>query len=113
MKMFEKYRNSDDVYIIAEVGQNHQGSIDIAKQYIETFAKLGANAVKFQMRDNEYLFSNEAFERPYDNENSFGETYGAHRNFLEFNMEEWHQIHACCKSVGVDFMCTPFDEPRV
>ena len=92
--MFEKYHDSEDVYIIAEVGQNHQGSIELAKQYIETFARLGANAVKFQMRDNEYLFSTSALQRPYDNENSFGKTYGEHRNHLEFDIDEWHQIRA-------------------
>ena len=72
--MFEKYNDSDDVYIIAEVGQNHQGFAD-RKKICRRIPELGANAIKFQMRNNEYLFSEEAFNRPYDNENSFGKSY--------------------------------------
>ena len=105
--------NSDDSYIIAEVGQNHQGSVDIALRYVEDFASLGANAVKFQMRDNKTLFSTEALLRPYDSTNSFGATYGEHREALELTFEEMKRVRERCYKVGVDFMCTPFDEPSL
>ena len=111
--MFEKYKDSEDVYIIAEVGQNHQGDLATAKTYVEEFTRLGANAIKFQMRNNEYLFSEEAFNRPYDNENSFGKSYGEHRNYLEFSNDEWVELRSICKQFNVDFMCTPFDEPSL
>ena len=111
--MFEKYIDGVDPYIIAEVGQNHQGEVELAEKYIETFARLGASAVKFQMRDNEYLFTERAFNRPYDSDNSFGETYGEHRNYLEFSDKEWELIRISCKKHRVDFMCTPFDEPSL
>ena len=73
-----------DPYIIAEVGQNHQGSVDTAFEYIKRFAFEGANAVKFQVRDNKYLFSSEAYNKPMKVKTS---TYGAHREHLELTSE--------------------------
>lgn len=108
--MFKNYVNSKESYIIAEVGQNHQGEIELALKYIEHFANLGANAVKFQMRNNEYLFTQTAFNRPYDSENAFGNSYGEHRNFLEFELDEWKLLKDKCIENNVHFMCTPFDE---
>ena len=97
-------------YVIAEVGQNHQGDIDLAKRYIHRFAEAGADAIKFQKRDMETLFTREALEKPYDSENAFADTYGAHREFLELSIEEMHILKKECESAGVDFMCTAFDE---
>ena len=77
-----------DPYIIAEVGQNHQGSVDTAFDYIKRFAFEGANAVKFQVRDNKYLFSDEAYNKTYESENAFAPTYGAHREYLELTHDE-------------------------
>ena len=111
--MFDKYRDTDELFVIAEVGQNHQGDLDEALRYIEVFANLGADAVKFQMRCNEFLFTKDAFDRPYESENAFGATYGEHRNALEFGPEEWVSIKRKCEECNVQFMCTPFDEPSV
>ena len=111
--MFENYIDNNNVYIIAEVGQNHQGEISLALNYIEEFARLGANAVKFQMRDNRYLFCPESYNKPYDSANAFAPTYGAHREFLEFSNTEWQQIKDKCDCCNVHFMCTPFDEPSL
>lgn len=108
--MFENYLNSKECYIIAEVGQNHQGDLETAKHYITEFSRMGANAVKFQMRNNKYLFSERAFHQPYNSNNAFASTYGEHRNFLEFNYAQWEEIRNCCIDHKVDFMCTPFDE---
>ena len=77
-----------DPYIIAEVGQNHQGSVESAFDYVKRFAFEGADAVKFQVRDNKYLFSSEAYQKPYESENAFAPTYGAHREHLELSHEE-------------------------
>ena len=90
--MFKEYLHGSEVYIIAEVGQNHQGDLTTAIRFIEEFSRLGANAIKFQMRNNEYLFTERAFSKPYDSENAFAGTYGEHRNFLEFSLEEWQQL---------------------
>ena len=102
-----------DPYIIAEVGQNHQGSVDTAFDYIKRFAFEGANAVKFQVRDNKYLFSDEAYNKPYESENAFAPTYGAHREYLELTHDEMISVKKCCDDNNIDFIATPFDEPSL
>jgi N-acetylneuraminate synthase/sialic acid synthase len=96
-------------YIIAEVGQNHQGDFELAKKYIRSFADAGADAVKFQKRDMPTLFTPEALAKPYESENAFADTYGEHRDYLELSMEQMEELKNECDKVGVDFMCTPFD----
>ena len=96
--------------VIAEVGQNHQGSLELAKKYVEEFSKKGADIIKFQVRDNKKLFSKEAYNKTYDSENSFGTTYGQHREKLELNFKELKIIRNECKKKNLYFMITPFDE---
>jgi len=69
--MFSQLLNGNDSIIIAEVGQNHQGDLDNAREYIKVFANAGADVVKFQTRDNKYLFSAGAYNAPYNSENAF------------------------------------------
>ena len=107
--MFSKLINKEDSYIIAEVGQNHQGSIEEAIRYISTFAALGANAVKFQMRSNKSLFDQSIYSMKYESDNSFGDTYGEHRDFLELSFDEFYKLSKCCEQNKVDFIITPFD----
>ncbi len=97
-------------FIIAEVGQNHQGNEDLALKYINEFSNLGASAVKFQLRDNRNLFSNETYNKEYDNNNSFGSTYGEHRKKLELNFSTFKKIANLCRKKNIKFMATPFDE---
>jgi len=104
---------SDEPFIIAEVGQNHQGELDKAREYIRIFAFEGADAVKFQTRNNKYLFSQEAYEALYSSENAFAETYGAHREHLELKPEWLSILKEDCIKYGVKFMSTPFDEPSL
>ena len=111
--MFEKYVNGEESFIIAEVGNNHQGSEDIAIEYVIKFAEAGANAIKFQTRDNKYLFSPSGYNAPYINENSFADTYGAHREKLELSKSSLLNIKKVCNENNVYFMSTPFDEPSV
>lgn len=101
---------SPDSFIIAEVGQNHQGSVELAKRYVDIFSDMGADAIKFQMRDNKSLFSRDVFDKPYNSENSFGSTYGEHREFLELTVSELKSLKKRCQEKGVYFMVTPFDE---
>ena len=105
--------SSREPYVIAEVGQNHQGSVDNAFDYVKRFAFEGADAVKFQVRDNKYLFSSEAYEKPYASENAFAPTYGAHREYLELTHDEIIRVKKCCDENKVDFIATPFDEPSL
>ncbi|MEC8011016.1 MAG: N-acetylneuraminate synthase family protein [Pseudomonadota bacterium] len=97
-------------YIIAEIGQNHQGDFEMAKRYIKEFSMAGADAIKFQKRDMNTLFLKEALEKEYNSENSFGRTYGEHRNYLEFDIDQMYQLKKECDKYEVDFMCTAFDE---
>ena len=105
--MLTSQQNS--AYIIAEVGQNHQGDFDLAKRYIEEFAKLGADAIKFQKRDLKTLFEAERLDRPYESDNAFGTTYGEHRETLEFSVSQMQALKMHCDEHDVDFMCTAFD----
>ena len=111
--MFRQEDIGDEPFVIAEVGQNHQGDLDKAREFIRIFAFEGADAVKFQTRNNKYLFSNEAYEAPYDSENAFAATYGAHREHLELKPEWLPTLKADCVKHGVKFMSTPFDEPSL
>ena len=96
-------------YVIAEIGHNHQGSLDKARELFREAKLAGAHAVKLQKRDNRGLYTRAAFEKPYDNENSFGATYGEHREFLEFGREEYVALQAYARELGVDFFATAFD----
>lgn len=100
-------------YVVAEIGQNHNGEIRIAKRLIDMAARCGANAVKFQKRDIGSELTREAFERPYDNPNSFGATYGEHRAFLELNEEQHLELKEYAMAVGITYFCTPCDVPSV
>ncbi len=96
-------------YVIAEIGHNHQGSLEQAKKMFWEAKQAGAHAVKLQKRDNRGLYTRAAFNRPYDNENSFGATYGEHREALEFGLAEYQELQAYAKELGVDFFATAFD----
>lgn len=101
------------VYIIAEIGQNHNGDIVNAKKLIDMAVRCGANAVKFQKRDISSELTKEAFNKPYDNPNSFGKTYGEHRLFLELNEEQHLELKEYAMAVGIVYFCTPCDIPSV
>lgn len=96
-------------YVIAEIGHNHQGSLEKARELFKAAQEAGAHAVKLQKRDNRGLYTRAAYNKPYDNENSFGATYGEHREFLEFGLHEYKELQAYAKELGVDFFSTAFD----
>jgi sialic acid synthase len=111
--MFKKFTETGTPFIIAEVGQNHQGDLDLAREYIRILALEGADAVKFQTRNNKTLFSKDAYDAKYESENAFAATYGAHREMLELKLEWLPILKADCIKYGVKFMSTPFDEPSL
>ena len=108
-----KISEDGPIYFIAEIGHNHQGNIDIAIKMIKYAAGCGVQAVKFQKRDNKTLYTKAYYNRLYDNENSYGTTYGEHREFLEFNKDEYIKLKKCAEENDVEFMCTAFDFPSV
>jgi len=111
--MFSQIVLDGTPFVIAEVGQNHQGDLETAREYIRIYAYEGADAIKFQTRDNKYLFSKNAYEADYASENAFAETYGAHREKLELKPEWLSILKEDCVKYGVKFMSTPFDEPSL
>lgn len=103
--------DSSDCFIIAEIGHNHQGSLEKARQLFKAAAECGVDAVKLQKRDNKTLFTKAAYNKPYENENSFGATYGEHREALEFGKAEYVELQKYAKDLGVIMFSTAFDMP--
>ena len=104
-----KISESSKCFVIAEIGHNHQGNIDTAKNMIRSAVAAGASAVKLQKRSNGSLFTKDYFERPYNSENSFGDTYGAHREFLEFDRQQYIELQNFSSELGIIFFATAFD----
>ncbi len=101
--------DATDCYVIAEIGHNHQGDLEQAKTLFTEAQRCGAQAVKIQKRDNRSLYTAEFFNKPYDNENSFGPTYGAHREALEFGRDEYLELKRHAAELGIAFFATAFD----
>lgn len=106
-----------ETYIIGEIGQNHNGSVDIAKLIVELVARpvkeelfgmelKPMNAVKLTKRDLNEELTVSQMNRIYDTPNSFGKTYGEHRAFLELSDEEHLEVYNYAKSLGLDFVET-------
>ena len=92
-----------DCFVIAEIGNNHQGDIDTAKKLVDAAKLSGATALKTQKRDNKGLFTKSAYDKPYDNDYSFGASYGKHREALELSDEEFRELARYSAEVGIIF----------
>jgi sialic acid synthase len=103
--------DESDCYVIAEIGHNHQGDIDKCKEMFKAAKECGVDAVKLQKRHNKTLYTKQLYDKPYDNENSFGSTYGEHREAIEFDKGEYQELSRYAKELGVDFFATAWDEP--
>jgi len=102
-----------DPFIIAEIGHNHMGNLAVCKRMFAEAKRCGANAVKLQKRDNKSLFTKAAFDKPYENRNSYGPTYGLHREALEFGFSEYQELKDYANELDILFFSTPFDFPSV
>jgi N-acetylneuraminate synthase len=97
--------------VIAEIGCNHKGDMDIAKELIQ-MAKIfcRADIVKFQKRNNKELLSEEQYHAPHPNPiHSYGNTYGKHREFLEFTAEQHKELKEYCEEVGIEYATSVWD----
>lgn len=98
-------------YIIAEAGCNHMGQMEIAKDLIENAAHFcKADAIKFQKRCPKELLTTEQYNAPHPNPvNSYGDTYGAHREFLEFTVDQHAQLKEWCEQAGITYATSVWD----
>lgn len=98
------------VKVIAEIGCNHKGEMSIAKELIKTAKLCGADVAKFQKRTPKELLTPEQYNAPHPNPaNSYGPTYGAHREFLEFNAEQHRELKDFCQEIGIEYSTSVWD----
>jgi N-acetylneuraminate synthase len=98
-------------FIVAEIGINHNGDVDLAKRLISVALAAGCDAVKFQKRTVEVVYTPEELAKP--RENPFGPTNGDLKHGLEFEHGEYEEIEAFCKSVKMMWFASPWDERSV
>lgn len=97
--------------VIAEIGCNHKGDIEIAKEMIK-MAKIfcKADIVKFQKRHNKELLTEEQYNAPHPNPaNSYGDTYGEHREYLEFDVNQHEELKEYCDEIGIVYSTSVWD----
>jgi len=97
--------------LIAEIGCNHKGDFELAKELVRTAAEFcRVDAVKFQKRNPKELLSPEQYHAPHpDPAHSYGSTYGEHREVLELSIDKHAELKALCESLGVEYSCSAWD----
>lgn len=98
-------------YVVAEIGINHNGDLAIAKRLIDVAYGAGCSAVKFQKRTVEVVYTEVELARP--RESPFGDTNGELKRALEFGRDQYREIDAYCRSVGMVWFASPWDEASV
>ena len=101
------------VKFIAEIGLNHNGSLELAKQLIDVASASGADIAKFQKRTIDILATQETLDAEDNRFPEFGKTYREIREFIEFSRDEYLELKAYCEESKIEFMCTAFDIPAV
>ena len=96
--------------IIAEIGCNHKGDIEIAFELIKLAKECGADVAKFQKRNSSELLSSEQYNSSHPNpDNSYGNTYGEHREFLEFNLDQNIELMNYCNKINIEYSTSVWD----
>ena len=95
------------IFIIAEIGINHNGSVEIAKQLIDVAKDAGANAVKFQKRTIDLVYAKEMLDSL--RESPWGTTQRAQKEGLEFGIKEYNEVDAYCKEKGIEWFASAWD----
>jgi len=101
------------LYFIAEIGQNHQGDINIAKKMVDLLVGTGVSAIKTAKRDIDTCLTEDQKNMPYINERSFGKTYYEHRKALELSKDEFKELKEYSESRGFDFISSFTDKPSL
>lgn len=107
----KRIADDTDCYTIAEIGNNHGGSLERCKEMIKVAKDCGADSVKLQKRDNKTLYTKAMLNRAYDNPNSYGPTYGEHREALELSIDDFAKLKKYSDEIGITFFSTAFDIP--
>lgn len=105
--------NGCPTFVIAEGGINHQGDVQLAKQLIKSAKKCGADCIKFQKRTINRILTKEGLQRPYVNDNSFGATYGEHKEALELTKEEFISLKHYADEHKIPFTASGWDEESI
>jgi len=100
-------------FVIAEIGNNHNGRMDLAIQLVKAAAAVNADAVKLQTKNPETAFRKELLDMPYENENSFGATYREHKHAIELTEQQTIELYELAQSLGLIAFSTPFDVDSV
>jgi N-acetylneuraminate synthase len=97
--------------VIAEIGCNHKGEIEIAKELLTLCKESGATVGKFQKRTPKELLTPAQYNAPHPNSNnSFGATYGEHREFLELSVDDHRELQKHCESINLIYSCSVWDK---
>lgn len=103
-------RTYQEPRVISEIGCNHKGDFQTAKDLIKLSKEAGAYAAKFQKRTPKELLTPEQYNAPHPNPaNAYGDTYGAHREFLEFNIDQHAELKKYCESIGIVWATSVWD----
>lgn len=100
---------TEEPYVIAEIGINHNGSFELCKEMMKEAAHVGVDAVKMQKRTIEEMYTRDALNVPYNKPYAFGKTYGEHKHALEFSDEQYFELQKYAHSLGVEFLVSGFD----
>ena len=105
--MIREYKKA---IVVAEIGCNHKGDFAIAKEMIELAHSSGADYAKFQKRNPKELLSQEQYDAPHQVPyNAYGDSYGAHREFLELDLDQHKALKEHCESIGISYACSVWD----
>ena len=96
--------------VIAEIGINHQGDLNLMKEMMLIAKRCGADYVKGQKREPKLCLTKEQYEKPYDSPNSFGKTYGEHKEALEFSKDQWKELFDYAQEIDIKLFASVFDE---
>lgn len=104
MRRYEKPK------VISEIGCNHMGKMEKAKDLIKMSKDAGATVAKFQKRNNKLLLTAEQYNNPHPNpNNSYGNTYGVHREFLEFSVDQHKELKSYAESIDIEYSTSVWD----
>jgi N-acetylneuraminate synthase/sialic acid synthase len=102
--------DTSNAYVIAEIGHNHQGSVELCEKVIDAAIEAGVSGAKLQKRTNEAIFTRAFYNSPYNSPNAYAPTYGGHREALEFNRTQIERLSNYARKKSFSLFATAFDE---